>query len=175
MQEIKASSHILLQLKERIHLLRGDLDWIVMKCLEKDRTRRYETANGLAMDIQRQLNNEPVLARPPSKLYRLQKAFRRNKLAFGTAAVVAVVLASGVIVSTIEAFRASRSDRLAQAEARRATGQAEREREAETVATRERDHAEANLYAADMLLAQRAWDESNCNASVMAGLGQNSR
>ena len=53
-----------------IHLLRGDLDWIVMKCLEKDRTRRYETANGLAMDIKRHLNNEPVVARPPSRLYR---------------------------------------------------------------------------------------------------------
>src|SRR5436309_13748673 len=47
-----------------IHLVRGDLDWIVMKCLEKDRTRRYETANGLASDIQRHLNNEPVVARP---------------------------------------------------------------------------------------------------------------
>src|SRR5437899_560374 len=53
-----------------IHLLRGDLDWIVMKCLEKDRTRRYETANGLAMDIQRYLENEPVIARPPSKFHR---------------------------------------------------------------------------------------------------------
>ena len=52
-----------------------------MKCLEKDRTRRYETANGLAMDIQRHLNNEPVVARPPSAAYRFQKLVRRNKLA----------------------------------------------------------------------------------------------
>ena len=65
-----------------VHLIRGDLDWIVMKALEKDRTRRYETANGLAMDIQRHLNNEPVMARPPSNLYRFQKLVRRNKLAF---------------------------------------------------------------------------------------------
>ena len=65
-----------------IHLLRGDLDWIVMKCLEKDRTRRYETANGLATDLKRHLNNEPVIARPPSQLYRFQKLVRRNKLAF---------------------------------------------------------------------------------------------
>src|SRR5262249_7083566 len=50
-----------------------DLDWIVMKCLEKDRARRYETANGLATDIQRHLNNEPVVARPPNRLYELQK------------------------------------------------------------------------------------------------------
>ena len=65
--------------------MRGDLDWIVMKCLEKDRTRRYETANGLATDMQRHLNNEPVVARPPSRLYRLQKLVRRNKLAFAAA------------------------------------------------------------------------------------------
>ena len=65
-----------------INLLRGDLDWIVMKCLEKDRGRRYETANGLAADIQRHLKNEPVVACPPSNLYRLRKMVRRNKLAF---------------------------------------------------------------------------------------------
>ena len=71
-----------------IHLLRGDLDWIVMKCLEKDRTRRYETANGLAMDLQRHLNNEPVLARPPSRLYEFQKTVRRHKLGFAAAAAL---------------------------------------------------------------------------------------
>src|SRR3974390_1221423 len=62
-----------------IHSVRGDLDWIVMKCLEKDRPRRYETANGLVMDIQRHLNNEPVVARPQSHLYRFQKVVRRNR------------------------------------------------------------------------------------------------
>src|SRR5262249_37171440 len=60
-------------------LLRGDLDWIVMKALEKDRGRRYETASSLALDIQRYLNNEPVVARPPSRWYRLQKLVRRNR------------------------------------------------------------------------------------------------
>ena len=59
--------------------VRGDLDWIVMKCLEKDRTRRYETANGLARDIERHLADEPVEARPPSRGYRLRKFARRNK------------------------------------------------------------------------------------------------
>ena len=73
-----------------IHLVRGDLDWIVMKCLEKDRTRRYETANGLASDIERHINNEPVVARPPSQLYRFQKLVRRNKLAFAAASSVAL-------------------------------------------------------------------------------------
>src|SRR5207245_1728903 len=73
------------QMEELIHVLRGDLDWIVMKCPEKDRARRYETANGLAADIQRHLNNEPLLARPPSNLYRFQKLVRRNQLAFTAA------------------------------------------------------------------------------------------
>jgi serine/threonine protein kinase len=81
------------------HLLRGDLDWIVMKTLEKDRTRRYETANGLAADIQRHLQNEPVVARPPSNLYRFQKLVRRNKLAFTAACAVAVALILGFGIS----------------------------------------------------------------------------
>src|SRR5438874_10921442 len=84
-EEVRASSRRLLRIKETITLLRGDLDWIVMKCLEKDRTRRYETANGLASDIQRHLSNEPVIARPPSQFYRFQKAVRRNKVAFTAA------------------------------------------------------------------------------------------
>jgi len=91
-------------------LLRGDLDWIVMKCLEKDRTRRYETANGLAMDLQRHLDNEPVVARPASTSYRFQKMVRRNKLAFAAAAAVATVLVVGVVVSTSEAIRATRAE-----------------------------------------------------------------
>ena len=61
-------------MKETITLLKGDLDWIVMKCLEKDRSRRYDTANGLAADVNRHLNNEPVIARPPSAAYKFQKA-----------------------------------------------------------------------------------------------------
>src|SRR5437879_4818264 len=65
-----------------IHLVQGDLDWIVMKTLEKDRTRRYETANGLAMDIQRHLNNEAVLARQPTNVYRFKKLVGRKKVAF---------------------------------------------------------------------------------------------
>jgi serine/threonine protein kinase len=80
--------------------IRGDLDWIVMKCLEKDRTRRYETANGLAMDIRRHLANEPVVACPPSALYRLQKLARRNRLAVGAATAVAVALLVGLGLST---------------------------------------------------------------------------
>jgi serine/threonine protein kinase len=83
-----------------ISLLKGDLDWIVMKALEKDRTRRYETANGLAMDIQRYLGNEPVVARPPSRLYRFQKLVRRNKIVFAAAGAVALALIAGFGTST---------------------------------------------------------------------------
>ncbi len=80
-------------------LVRGELDWIVMKALEKDRGRRYETANGFAMDVQRYLADEPVLACPPSAGYRLRKFVRRNKRALTTAAAltVAVLLAFGAL------------------------------------------------------------------------------
>jgi tetratricopeptide (TPR) repeat protein/serine/threonine protein kinase len=77
-------------------LVRGELDWIVMKALEKDRNRRYETANGLAMDVQRYLRDEPVLAGPPSAVYRLRKFVRRNKKALAMAALLAVVLLAAV-------------------------------------------------------------------------------
>ncbi|HEV2211423.1 MAG TPA: serine/threonine-protein kinase [Verrucomicrobiae bacterium] len=96
-----------------LHQLKGDLDWIVMRCLEKDRTRRYETANGLAFDLKRHLNNEPVLARPPSAAYRLQKAFRRNKLVFSAGLAVAAALLLGIFTSTWQAVRARRAEGLA--------------------------------------------------------------
>jgi serine/threonine protein kinase/WD40 repeat protein len=83
-----------------LHQLQGDLDWIVMKCLEKDRTRRYETANGLTFDILRHINNEPVLARPPSQMYRFQKLVRRNKVVFGAAATIGLALIAGLTIST---------------------------------------------------------------------------
>ncbi len=85
---------------ELISLVRGDLDWIVMKALEKDRSRRYETANGLAMDIQRHLGNEPVVARPPSWRYRLQKLIRRNRVVFAAGGAVALALVIGMGTST---------------------------------------------------------------------------
>ncbi len=93
-----------------VHLVRGDLDWIVMKCLEKDRARRYETANALATDLHRHLKNQPVVARPPSRLYEFQKTVRRHKVGFAAAAVVMVVLAAGVLVSSREAARARRAE-----------------------------------------------------------------
>ena len=99
------------QVKELIPLLRGDLDWIVMKCLEKNRARRYETANAVAMDIQRHLNDEPVVVRPPSRFYEFQKTVRRHKFGFAAAAALVTVLAVGVAVSASQAFRARRAER----------------------------------------------------------------
>src|SRR5207237_1495167 len=83
-----------------LHLVRGELDWIVMKCLEKDRGRRYETANGLARDVQRYLADEPVLAGPPSVRYRLRKFVRRNKGAVAAAALVLGALMAGIVGTT---------------------------------------------------------------------------
>jgi len=110
--------------------LRGDLDWIVMKALEKDRARRYETANGLATDIQRHLNNEPVVACPPSNLYRFQKLVRRNKVAFaaGAAVFASLLVALGVSTWLLVRERAAKreQDRLrAEAQAKERIAQAE--------------------------------------------------
>jgi WD40 repeat protein len=111
--------------------LSTDLDWIVMKCLEKDRARRYETANGLARDLERHLNNEPILARPPSRLYEFQKTLRRHWAGFAAVGAVLVALALGVVVSTFQAVRAR------QAEA----------------------HGRMLVYAAKMNQAQVAWEQ----------------
>lgn len=84
-----------------IALLRGDLDWIVMRCLEKDRQRRYTTASDLAADVQRYLDQEPIAARPPTAVYRMRMTFRRHRLAFAAGAVVAVSLVAGLALSTV--------------------------------------------------------------------------
>jgi serine/threonine protein kinase len=81
-----------------IRAVSGDLDWIVMKAMEKNRTRRYETANGLALDVQRFLAHEAVSARPPSKLYRFQKTVERNRLLFIGLGIIATLLIVSLIV-----------------------------------------------------------------------------
>jgi tetratricopeptide (TPR) repeat protein len=89
-------------------LVRGELDWIVMKCLEKDRTRRYETANGLARDLQRYLADEPVEAGPPSAGYRLRKLIRRHKGPVTAAALLLLALVAGIAGTTWGMVRADR-------------------------------------------------------------------
>jgi serine/threonine protein kinase len=137
-----------------MHQLRGDLDWIVMKCLEKDRARRYETANGLAMDIQRHLSCEPVLARPPSQLYEFQKTVRRHKFGFAAAAAIILVLALGITLTTWQAVRATNAEQVQKAQAEQA--RAARDRAEENALT-----AQRNAYAADMFAAQQAFESGN--------------
>jgi len=108
-------------------LVKGELDWIAMKCLEKDRNRRYETANGLAHDIERYLHDEPVLASPPSAGYRLTKFVRRNKGPVLAAAVILVSLVGGIVATTWGLVRAERAR---QAEAQRAEGERQAKQEA---------------------------------------------
>jgi eukaryotic-like serine/threonine-protein kinase len=131
-----------------VRLLRGDLDWIVMKCLEKDRTRRYETANGVAADLQRHLNNEPVTASPPSNLYRFQKLVRRNKLAFTAGVAVAATLIFGLIVSSWSLIKEQQARQRAVAAE---NTQLALRREADTA----RKAAEMTLAAADFSEANR--------------------
>jgi tetratricopeptide (TPR) repeat protein/serine/threonine protein kinase len=101
--------------KKLTGLMRAELDWIVLKALEKDRNRRYETANGFAMDIQRYLADEAVAACPPSAAYRFRKLARRNKVAFWATGVVALALIVGTAVSVWQAVRATRAEKLADA------------------------------------------------------------
>jgi serine/threonine protein kinase/tetratricopeptide (TPR) repeat protein len=91
-------------------LVRGELDWIVMKALEKDRGRRYETANSFARDVQRYLADEPVEACPPSPAYRLRKFARKNRKALATACAFVLMLVAAAVASTWQAMRATRAE-----------------------------------------------------------------
>ncbi len=147
--------------------LRGDLDWIVMRCLEKDRSRRYETANGLAMDLERHLQNEPVTARPPSTAYLFQKLVRRHRLAFGAGAAIVATIAVGFAVSTLLFLR----ERDALSRERDALTRA---REAETRALHEKSRAEvaaaneARLRAEAEAGEERAQNEATQRGKVAA-------
>ena len=143
-------------------LVRGELDWIVMKALEKDRTRRYATANGLARDIERYLADEPVEAGPPSARYRLGKFARRHRAALATAAAFAIVLVAATAISAGLAVLAAK----AKAEAVRAyAAEAEQRRQAQglrEIAEQKSGEAQAQarllerqLYINQIALAQR--------------------
>ena len=88
-------------------LFQGELDWIVMKALEKDRNRRYETASALAADVERYLRDEPVQACPPSAAYRLRKFARRNKAALAMAGLISAALILGTVASCYFALKAN--------------------------------------------------------------------
>jgi WD40 repeat protein len=167
-------------------LMRGELDWIVMKALEKDRGRRYETANGLARDIERYLHEEPVEACPPSAGYRLRKFLRRNKGPVAAAAVVLVALLAGIagtawgLVRANEALQAEAEQRAAVEKERdakeeaRAAAERERDDKEKARATAEehrieagkaRDRAENALYFNRVNLGQQYWLANNLKES----------
>lgn len=157
-------------------LLRGELDWVVMKCLAKSRDRRYETADALSRDIQRYLANEPVEARPPSATYCIGKFLKRNKGPVVAASLVLLALVAGIVGTSLGLIRARAAERLAQAryddaevQRNRATKMAVRESEQREVAVnrqieaeRERKRADQNLRTAreavDRLLTRAAED-----------------
>jgi len=131
----------------------GDLDWIAMKCLEKDRNRRYETANGLARDVQRYLNDEPVHACPPSAVYRFGKFARRNKFVLAAGSAIVAVLLLFVVALAI-------SNRMITAERNEKTqALAEREQALRRVET-ERQRAEENFRRARVAVRDTLFDAS---------------
>jgi tetratricopeptide (TPR) repeat protein len=101
--------------------IRGELDWIVMKCLEKDRNRRYESAGGLARDVERYLHDEPVQACPPSAAYRLKKLIRRNKVTALAGSAIAAALIAGLTMASIGFMQARRQAEIARIEAVRSS------------------------------------------------------
>jgi WD40 repeat protein len=163
-------------------LVHGDLDWIVMKCLEKERGRRYETANALAMELQRYLADEPVLAGPPGPGYRLRKFVRRHRGPVLAAALVLLALLGGITGATWGLVRAERARRaeaearqaeeeqrqLAQTKEQEAVASAAQEAEQRRLAEEQRDQArrlraeaQRNLYFSHMHQAERAWDDAD--------------
>jgi WD40 repeat protein/serine/threonine protein kinase len=167
-------------------VLRGELDWIVMKALEKERTRRYETANGLSRDLQDYLADEPVEACPPTAGYRLRKFARKHKAGLATAVGFVALLVLGTVVSAWQAVRATQAEAVALANERQANANAVQAEEKEQEANQQRNEAQQQrdeaqrqrdevktlneklvakeqelqrtLYAAHMNLAQHAWE-----------------
>ncbi len=146
-----------------VSMLRGDLDWIVMKCLEKDRRRRYETVNGLAMDVERYLANEPVIARPPSRLYRFMKLVHRNKILFVSGAAVAAALIIGLGTSTRLFFmeRNARKDALAAENQQHFLFQEAEQARANETKLRQQAETREKIALADVRLSQDSYDEAD--------------
>ena len=128
--------------------MHGELDWIVMKAMEKDRGRRYQTANGFARDIERYLADEPVEACPPSAGYRLHKFARKYRSVLVTAGAFVLLLAAATLASTWQAIRATLAEKTARLAQALAQGSETKARQAQEVAQRERQQAVTNLYHA---------------------------
>lgn len=164
------------ELRRLATTLRGDLDWIVMKCLEKDRRRRYETVQDLAADLRRNLSAEPVMAAPPSRVYRASKFIRRNRIQVMAATLVAAVLVLGTLGTSLGlamALRAQdRADAAAQAATQAAAQEAEARRAAEASEQRAVDETERALLEAQRASeaaarAQDAEDDAHARADEL--------
>jgi eukaryotic-like serine/threonine-protein kinase len=142
-------------------MVRGELDWIVMRALEKDRTRRYESASGLARDVERHLNDEPVEACPPSTWYRLRKLARKNRGPVAAAGVVLLALLVGVIGTTVGLIEARDQERRAVAEAEASKKARTNEEEQRRTAENQKEQAWLHLYVARIQAAQQAWRDGN--------------
>ena len=163
------------------NLIRGDLDWITMKALEKDRTRRYETANGLARDIQRYLADEVVEARPPSVSYRVSKFVRRHKGQVLAASLVLLALVGGIVGTTLGLFEARRQERNAKdsqqatasalavvaSQKKEVEGSLSKAETAERLARAAEEAGRKLLYTTDMQLAPFVWRDDRSTAEQL--------
>ncbi|MCO6046905.1 serine/threonine-protein kinase [Aeoliella sp. ICT_H6.2] len=150
-------------------MIRGELDWVVMKALDKDRSRRYETANGLAMDVERYLKDEPVVAGPPLARYRLAKFIKRNKVQVIAAAAVTAALVAALIGTTAGMVWAIHERNRADSESRRAAYAAQREAEARAQAQVNEQHAVEQQKIAERALT-RATEVNNLITQMFASM-----
>jgi len=147
-------------------LVKGDLDWIVMKALEKDRNRRYETANGFAADVQRYLSGEAVTAVPPSAGYRLRKFVKRNKGTVVAASLILVTLLSGFIVSSYAFYRADINRQQAEGAQKSALEQWKRAEDQKANALRSAEREAEERKKADAAKVEAQAKEAEANAVV---------
>lgn len=147
--------------------LSGDLDWIALKALEKERDRRYGSAAAFAQDLERYLKNEPVEAGPPSPVYRLRKLVRRNRLAFAAAAAIVVLLAAGIGMTTWQ-WQQAEHEKARQADLLWTASRADHE--AATRAFGEHQHAEGLAYL-DRALEYRPMNSAALTASANHAFG----
>jgi hypothetical protein len=135
--------------KVALKIIKPGLDWIVMKALEKDRTRRYETASAFAADVRHFLAEEPIEARSPSAGYKLKKFVQRNRATVLTAAAIAAALLVGTATATWQAVRATRAEMEARTEEARAVKETARAEEAEGLAKARLEELTAAKQQAD--------------------------
>src|SRR5262249_24045684 len=148
------------QLQQQIRVLKDDLDWIVMKCLEKDRTRRYETVDGLVRDLQHHLRDEPVRAGPPSRIYTFKKFIVRNEWPVLLAATAAVLTIAGLVGTSIGLKRANVARIQADQNAAQARTLALEAKTAEKAARVAEGNALRQAYSASMLSAADALERT---------------